>query len=224
MRCAPTSTWRSTRAGGSAAKLGGAAAVAAALAGGATQIDFGPGEASPVSARTAVVAGGLDRGEPLPFGTAIATRVVAVPEEGAAAARVRLTCPPGTRVAELLPAAPATVSHGMATVPGSSRTAIVRVAGDHAVRRATVRVLCKRPDAQGSLFAAPLPLAPQSVTTLCADRAYLLRSPGGPVSGSAFGSQPLAVVDRRGGWSKVRADSGESGWLRSQSLCVSRRR
>lgn len=210
-------------AGGLGLKAGGFAAAAALVAGGATQV-FGAGEPSPVSARSDVAA--LVRGEPIPVGTAVATRAIAVPAEGAAPTTARLTCPAATTVAELLPAQPRRLSHGLAasTVPGVSRTAVVRIAGDEAVRRATIRVLCKRPDARGSLLAAPVPLSATRTATTCADRTYLHRSPGGAVSASTFRSQPLVVLSRRGGWTQVRADSGETGWLRAQSLCVSSRR
>ena len=201
--------------GGLGLKAGGFAAAAALVAGGATQV-FGPGDPSPVSARSD--AASLVRGAPIPAGTAVATRVVAVPADGETA-QVRLQCPAGTAAAELLPSRPARLSHGMTSVPGTSRTASVRLAGDDRIGKATVRVLCKRPDARGSLLTAPVPFRATKVTTTCRDRTYLHRTPGGAVSASTFRSQPLTVLARDGGWARVRADSGETGWLDATRLC-----
>jgi RNA polymerase sigma factor (sigma-70 family) len=207
-------------AGGLGVKAGGLAAAAALVAGGATQV-FGPGDPSPVSADR--VSAALTRGAPIPAGTAVATRRFTVPAAGTSA-RLTVSCPAGTVAAELLPATPARLSHGMTTVPGTSRTAAVTVAGNDVGDTATIRVLCKRPDPMGSLLAQPSPYRARAATTICWDRAYLHRSPGGSVSASTFRGQPLKVLEAAGGWRRVRADSGETGWLRAQSLCASSRR
>ena len=208
-------------AGGAGLKAGGVAAAAALVAGGATQV-FGPGAPSPVSARSDVAT--LVRGAPVPAGTAVVTRRVVVPAAGETA-RLTLSCPEGTVAAELLPSRPSRLSHGMTTVPGTARSATVVLAGDDAVRRATVRVLCKRPGPAGSLLADPLPFTARAAArTTCAPRTYLRARPGGAVSASTFQGQPLVVLRADGGWRRVRADSGETGWLPAQSLCASRRR
>jgi RNA polymerase sigma factor (sigma-70 family) len=200
---------------GSSKPLAGATATLA-VAGGLGTTVLLPGDPAPVGASSAVVPGGaLVAGEPLPRGTAVVTSDVHAP------GTARLACPDGTVVAELLPAAPAAASHGFTagTVPGVARTATVRVA-DGAAGTVTVRVLCKRLSAAGSLLAAPVPFAgPSDAARICRGRAYLRDGPRGAVVGSTFRGQPLERVGSAGGWTLVRADDGARGWVRSRRLC-----
>jgi hypothetical protein len=126
-------------------------------------------------------------------------------------------------VADLLPARGAgSLGYAPATVPGASRRATVLVAAPGATaREVTVRVLCKRPGANGTLLAPGERAAAASSAraAVCRRRAYLRVSPGGRVSGSVFRSQPVRVTARRAGWARVAADDGGVGWVRRSVLC-----
>ncbi|MBI5104159.1 MAG: SH3 domain-containing protein [Solirubrobacterales bacterium] len=92
----------------------------------------------------------------------------------------------------------------------------------------TVRVLCRRPDARGSLVAADRAQvaspraggAGGAASRVCARRVTLRTGPGGPLIASAFAGQPVTVLERRGGWARVKTDLGHAGWLRAAALCA----
>jgi hypothetical protein len=139
---------------------------------------------------------------------------------------VRLACPAGTRVAGLLPSRGAGVSHGYAasTIVGSSTVA--RLVFEPTALRApasmTVGTVCKRPNAIGSILAAPVFFAATAqLNRVCARRAYLYETPSGLVVGTVFRGQPVTRVRRTANrrWWRIRTDAGVRGWVRSTALC-----
>jgi RNA polymerase sigma factor (sigma-70 family) len=206
-------------------KLAAAGAVSAALAGGALEFSeqvAGPGERAPFSVRSAIFTGGLVAGEHVPHGSAIVTRKLTLAPGAAHHPSVTLPCPAGTRVAGLTPnAGTARVGYGYApsTLIGTSTSARIvfearRIAAPAAV---TVGTLCKRPDASGSLLAAPAFAAAKRVHRICAARAYLFETPARFVVGTVFRGQPVVVKvhDRSRRWMRVVTDAGIRGWVRA---------
>jgi hypothetical protein len=146
-------------------------------------------------------------------------RTVTLSPGSADAPTVTLPCPAGTRVADLIGARGASASYAPGTVVGASRSAgvIVQPRPGSKVARAVVTVLCKRPDATGSIVAGPPRGSAASGVTLHVRvmRAELLRRPGGAAVGSVRLGQPVrAGGDPRDGWRKVTTDTGETGWVR----------
>jgi hypothetical protein len=102
---------------------------------------------------------------------------------------------------------------------GASRSARVIVAPrPGAAAAAVVTVLCKRPDASGSIVAGTPQGRAASGSTLHVKvtRAELFQRPGGAAVGSVRRGQPVrASGDSRDGWRKVTTDTGETGWVRA---------
>ncbi|WP_205698500.1 RNA polymerase sigma factor [Conexibacter sp. SYSU D00693] len=138
--------------GGAKAAAGTAAVVAAGTTLG-VQV-FAAGDPSPVALRSLALPGGaVAMAAPLPSGTAVVRHRV-VPREQ----RLDVACPPGLRVADLLPPEGGRVDAAYApgTRIGTDATATVLVAPHAGISRTTAEplvlgVLCKRPDAGGSI-------------------------------------------------------------------------
>ena len=181
----------------------------AALAGGVAGVQvLRAGDPVPVRVVSAALApGGLVAGEALPGGTAL------VSGRAERSGEVALECPSGTRVAALVPPERATAAMGFmpATVPGVDRIARVRVGA----AGTDVRVLCKAPDATGSVLFGALP----GRARVCARHAYLHASRGGGTIGSVRQGQPVRLLSREGGWREIRTDGGVRGWVRSPAVC-----
>ena len=78
-------------------------------------------------------------------------------------------------------------------------------------------VLCKRPDASGSIVAGKPQGRAASGTTLhvMVSRAELFQRPGGAAVGSVRLGQPVRTHGApRRGWRKVTTDTGATGWVR----------
>jgi RNA polymerase sigma factor (sigma-70 family) len=237
-------------AGGSALKIGlagkasaGKVAVGAAtatLAVGAAGLalpTLGPGDPAPATISSPALPGGhVGRGAPLPAGTAIVRRAVAVRAGAGAGAgapsAVVLRCPSGLRVADLL--APSdtllTATYGPLVVVGASRSARV-VLERHAVAhdmRTSVAVLCKRPSRGGSIVAgggAGAAVAGAPRPTLIRAAAFLYLKPSrGSVVGTVRREQPVTVVARTqgGSWLRVVTDTGQRGWVAARTVAHGR--
>jgi RNA polymerase sigma factor (sigma-70 family) len=207
-------------------KLAAAGAVSAALAGGALEFSeqvATPGERAPFTVHSAIFAAGTQAaGRAVPRDTAIVTRKLSLAAHTARHPAVALPCPAGMRVAGMTPGAGAHVGYGYSagTLVGVSAQARIvfertRLAAAEPV---TVGTLCKRPDAVGSLLAAPAFAAAKRVHRICADRAYLYETPDQYVVGTVFRNQPVVVKrhDRTGRWTRVVTDAGVKGWVRSK--------
>ena len=127
----------------------------------------------------------------------------------------------GTRVADLIGARGASASYARGTVVGVSRSAsvLVQPRPDSKVTSAVVTVLCKRPDASGSIVAGRSQGRAASGVALHVKvtRAELFERPGGAAVGSVRLGQPVRTSgERRDGWRKVTTDTGETGWVRAR--------
>jgi RNA polymerase sigma factor (sigma-70 family) len=211
-----------------AAKVATTAAMTAVVAGGAIGVAqvTSPGDPSPVTVHSAVFFGGvLYSGDKMPAGTAMVRKTVAL-TPGRAHPAVALQCPPAMRVAGLAPHRGADVGHGYApqTVVGSSSVARVRFEPRRLASAATITVgtVCKRPNAVGSVLAAPVFFAAGSrMNRICARRSYLYETPGGLVVGTVFRGQPVSRVRRTANrrWWRIRTDAGVRGWVRASAVC-----
>lgn len=211
-----------------AAKVATTAAVTAAVAGGAygaAQV-IGPGDPSPLTVRSAVFFGGvLYSGDKMPAGTTMVRKTVKL-RPGSVHPSVALQCPPDMKVAGLAPHRGADIGHGYApqTIVGSSSIARVmfeprRLAAGSSI---TVGTVCKRPNAVGSVLAAPVFFAAGSrMNRICARRSYLYETPGGLVVGTVFRGQPVTRLRRTANrrWWRIRTDAGVRGWVRSSAVC-----
>jgi RNA polymerase sigma factor (sigma-70 family) len=221
-------------AGGTTKTAAGAAgtlAAVGAVAVGGTLV-IGAGEPSPMRIESAAVPGGVVRaGSPLPEGTAIVTRDVAL---RGGRADVRLACPAGHVVVDLLPPDDAGTSavYDRVTVPGASGEALVRISGPPTRAEAGppargadvgVAVLCRRPDRTGAVvppdagraFAA----SGGTIGSVCVRHTLLRVAPHGRPRGSVVLGEPVTVLGRRGAWRHVRTQFGARGWLRADATC-----
>jgi RNA polymerase sigma factor (sigma-70 family) len=224
--------WSALGAGAAATtsvKVGATAAVTAAVAGGAFELAHSvalPGERAGVTVASAVLATPLQPESKVPAGTAVITQRATLAAGTTRHPSIELQCPEGMRVAGMTPPNGAKVGYGYAssTIVGFSKSARIvferrRLAADTGI---AVGTLCKRPDAAGSLLAAPVGLAAARRTQkVCASRAYLYETPGQFVVGTVFRSQPVVVRKRTrsGAWSRVLTDAGVTGWVRTKALC-----
>ena len=204
----------------SAATAAAGVAITAGAVGVGVQV-FGPGEPAPQSATSrALPSGELAKGGTVPAGTAMVRRTVTLAPGRADAPTVTLPCPAGTRVADLVGARGASASYARGTVVGVSAVATVLVQprpGSKAPS-AVVTVLCKRPDASGSIVAGkPQGRAASGITLhVKVRRAELFQRPGGAAVGSVRLGQPVRITGSgRLGWRKVTTDTGETGWVRT---------
>jgi len=211
---------------GAAVKAGvaataGIAAVGVVIAG--TQV-FGPGDPSPQVVRSpAVPRGVLAARQPIPAGTSIVRRRLVLPAGSTPLGAVRFSCPAPMRVADLLPVGggvPLRAAYARGTVVGASRSARVLLSAPARPAEATVTVaiLRRRPAAGGSIRAADQ-RSKAAPTARVAVRETLLRvRPGGAATGSVRLDQPVRVLRRSGGWSRVSTDAGRAGWVPSSAL------
>lgn len=195
----------------------GTTTTAAVVAGASLGVHtFAAGDPAPVGLRSrALPTGEIARSAPLPRGVAIVQRTAP-----ARARAVGLRCPPGMRVADLV--APrggrASVAYAPGVVVGSDRAA--RLELDPPPRRpVTVAVLCRRPDAAGSIVAAPTVRAARATHRVGAVRADLrVRRHGRALAGTVRRDQPVRVTAERPGWRRVVTDDGQTGWLPAGAL------
>jgi hypothetical protein len=137
---------------------------------------------------------------------------------------VRLHCPRGLRVADLLPArgTSLTLTYGAGTIIGASRAATI-VFEPLRLRRAQtayVAILCKRPAPDGSLLARRGPRAGR-LRWVTRDHVYVRTRAGGDVGGSVRRGQPVHVAGR-GSWVRIVTDGGLRGWVPSRVLSARR--
>lgn len=168
--------------------------------------------------------------DPVPSGTAVVTVRVRVPAGAPADGErrsVTLACPAGMKVAGMQdPEQRFPLSYGLSkqTIVGYSTRARIDFGRTVLPRAsdATVGLLCRRPDANGSIVADPrLPRAGERPGRVCADTAYLYRSPGRTFAGTAFRGQPLSIQhsSASGRWVRVVTDARTAGWIEAGALC-----
>jgi hypothetical protein len=190
---------------------------------------FTAGDPAPQQVDSRAVPGGtVQTGQPLPRGTAVVRGTVRLVPGADPVRTVELPCPPGLRTADLLPAAgaPVTATYAPGSTVGTDTVGRLVVTPRDTVTRETrvrVGILCKRPDRSGSIVADD----PSKATAALSGRAlavrvrsgYLHDSPNGPVVGSIRFGQPVrSQGEPRDGWTRIVTDTGERGWVRSDSL------
>jgi hypothetical protein len=216
-------------AGAKSAAIG--VAVAAAAAGGLLVLDrhtIDPGETSPL--RLVGVAPYLGRsvnvGDPLPSGVALAYAKVELPAgpiRGDTA--VALACPARSVVVGLATARELGFALSFDR-PVTQLTRAVRVRFSGAPLSTAVRtrvaLVCKRPDAAGSVVVNPRRLrAGERPKTVCATSSYVKHSPGLVVVGTVYSGEHVAARRRSasGAWTQITTESNLRGWLSSPDLC-----
>jgi RNA polymerase sigma factor (sigma-70 family) len=221
--------------GGKAAAAAGAAAVVIAATGGVLVLSSDtakPGDAAPFALKgiQALTGKPVTTADPVPSGTAVVTVRVRVPAGAPAAGErrsVTLACPSGMRVAGMQDPEqrfPLTYGLSHATIIGWSTGGRIDFGRTLLPRSydATVGLLCRRPDANGSIVANPrLPRAGERPGRVCADTEYLYRSPGQLFVGTVFRGQPLSIqrTSASGRWARVVTDARDAGWLKAAALC-----
>ena len=86
----------------------------------------------------------------------------------------------------------------------------------------TVGLLCRRPDARGSIASDARRTQPgEQAARVCAATAYLYREPGRLFTGTMFKGQPLSIArrSRSGAWARVITDTRNRGWVEVGALC-----
>lgn len=187
---------------------------------------FGPGDPAPLEVRSpAVQSGVLPSGEKLPAGTAVIRQELELAEGNVRDRSTTLRCPEGTRVADLLPpeGARLAVTYAPGTAVGESRDARIVFAPATLDRptRVTVFMLCKRPDAGGSLRAPGQSALERPTHRVVADEELVRAEPsaGAEVVGEVRRGEPVeAVGEARQGWLRVVTEAGARGWVRDDAL------
>ena len=215
---------------GVAVKTGAAAATGVAAVGAIGLVGlqvYSAGDPAPQALASPALVERVEAGGSIPRGAAVVEGTVKLAANTATHPDVSLPCPSGLRVADLLK------THGVAlgteyapgTVVGSSTTAHVRFERRSLPAPATAKVsiLCKVPDARGSVVAgdpATARAAGRGVTvSVKVPHAYLHVSPDGPVRGSVRLGQPLTLLgETRAGFVRVVTDQDVRGWVESSAL------
>jgi hypothetical protein len=222
-----------------AAKLGGVgaksaavgAAVVATAAGGLLILDrhtINPGETSPLrlTAVAPYLGGSVGVGDRLPAGVSLAYAKLELPAGPIPRnTAIALTCPTRSVVVGLASARELGVLMSFdRPVTKLTHAVRLRLSGpplNNAVRT-RVALVCKRPDAGGSLVAHPRhPRAGELAKTVCVTSSYLLHSPGLVVVGTVFSGEHVAARRRSasGTWTQITTETRLRGWMRSTDLC-----
>ena len=171
-----------------------------------------------------------DDGAVLPRGTALVSARVRVPAGAPPAQTTRsvtLACPAGMKVAGFAdPEQRFPMSYGLRkdTIFGYSTRGRI-VFGSAILPRdydVTVGLLCRKPDANGSIAVNPrLPQAGEHAGRVCDSSADVYRAPGRAFIGTVYKGQPLSIVrrDRSGEWALVISDMRTKGWMKVSALC-----
>jgi RNA polymerase sigma factor (sigma-70 family) len=223
--------------GGGGGKVAVAAAVAAvvAVSGGVVVLSSdtaGSGEAAPFELKgvKALVGRSVKTGESVPRGTAVVSARVRVPAgapPAGASRSVTLACPSGMKVAGFADKEqrfPLTYGLRDDTIFGYSTRGRI-VFGRAVLPRdydVTVGLLCRKPDANGSIAENPrLPQPGEQAGRVCDNSAYLYREPGRMFTATVFKSQPVSILrrDPSGEWALVISDMRNRGWIKISALC-----
>lgn len=220
--------------GGGKAAVGATAAVLAVAGAGLVILErdtVREGEPTPLRLLGAGNATGqrISLGEKLPKGVAITYAKLELPAgapERAGTRTLRLTCPGSMLAVGLaVPDRELGLPYDFTPPPdGRRRFVVVRFADDilAAPLRTRLGVVCKQPDADGSVVANPRRAgAGERAGRICTDSENVLRSPGKVYLGAVtFGDQ--VVVRRRsasGDWTEIITEFRLRGWVRTASLC-----
>jgi hypothetical protein len=210
-----------------AAVKAGALAATGAVAFGAVEV-YRSGDPAPQRLESPSLRAEVAAGQPIPGGSAVVRRAVTLSAGTSRFPVVTLSCPPAMRLVDLLPTTgPVTPAYLPGTTVGRSTVARIALRGGvlERPRRVVVSVLCKRPDAQGSVQADPsfagggrgarAASPARANAVVVAASAEILDAPGGAPIATALRGQPVRIEMTRDGWSRVVTDGGDRGWVRS---------
>lgn len=223
------------KVGGGGKLAAGAAAATLAVAGAGLVIlqedTVREGEPTPLRLLGAGAATGqrISLGEKLPPGTAITYAKVEIPAGAPRDPRsrtLRLTCPGAMRAVGLaVPDRELGLRYRFTPPPdGRHRYVLVRFADDilAAPLRTRLGIVCKQPDALGSVIANPRRArAGEEAGRICAEQENVLRSPGRTYQGSVGFGDRVVVLRRSdsGAWTRILTEFRLRGWVRSSALC-----
>jgi hypothetical protein len=221
--------------GGKAVAAAGAAAVVIAATGGVVVLSSdtaNTGDPAPFRIKGFVPLSGkpITTADPIPSNTAVVTARVRLPAGAPKPGErrsVTLSCPPGMKVAGFQnPEQRFPLSYGLTTDTIFGYSTRGRISFGRAILprayEATVGLLCRRPDAHGSIVDNPrLPQPGEQPGRLCATREHLYHAPGKVFVGTVDRGQPLSIQRRSasGKWVRVVTDARNAGWLRASGLC-----
>jgi hypothetical protein len=168
--------------------------------------------------------------DPVPSATGLVTARVRVPAGAPSDGErrsVTLACPAGMKVAGLQDPerrGPLSTQLSKGTIIGFSTRARIDFGRTILPRSydVTVGVLCRRPDANGSIVHNPrLPHPGEQPGRVCVSTEYLYHSPGRLFVGTVFRGQPLSITRRSasGRWARIITDARSEGWLKVGALC-----
>jgi RNA polymerase sigma factor (sigma-70 family) len=221
--------------GKAAVAAAGAAVIVIAATGGVIVLSSHtakPGDPAPFALKgiKPIAGKAVTTSDPLPSDTALVTARVRVPAAAPARGKrrsVTLACPAGMKVNDLqAPEQRIPLSYGLSkgTITGYSTRA--RIDFGRAVLphdyEVTVGIMCRRPDANGSMMVNPrLPRPGEQPGRVCVDREYVRHAPGRIFVGTVFRGEPLSIQRRSasGRWVLVVTDLGTKGWLPVGALC-----
>ena len=172
-------------------------------------------------------------GDPVPQGIVVVSARVGVPAGFPAAGQKRsvtLSCPTGMKLAGFAQPAQyvppkATTGIGIRdSIFGYSPSGKIQVdAGPEPVAfDLTTGILCRTPDANGSIAEHPRKLhRGERRGRICVDAEKLSRTPGLGFMTYVYRGEPMAIQRRNksGRWTRVATDFGQTGWVRTSALC-----
>jgi hypothetical protein len=172
-------------------------------------------------------------GDPVPPGIVVVSARVSVPAGTPAAGEKRsitLSCPTAmkfagyTQPAQYVPPKAVTSIGPRDAIPGYSASARIRIdpGAEPVAFEVNVGILCRTPDASGSIAEHPRKLRRgERRGRICVDAEKLSRMPGYGFEGYVHRGQPVAIQRRSksGAWTRIVSDYGQKGWIRTSALC-----
>ncbi len=173
-------------------------------------------------------------GEAVPDGIVVVSARVNVPAGFPAAGQKRsvtLSCPSAMRFASYTqppqytpPKAVGSIGTTRDTIPGYSSSGRIQfdAGADPVAFDISVGILCRTPDANGSIAEHPRKLhRGERRGRICVDAEKLSRTPGNGFMTYVHRGQPMAIQRRSASraWTRVATDFGQTGWVRTRALC-----
>jgi len=173
-------------------------------------------------------------GEAVPDGIVVVSARVNVPAGFPAAGQKRsvtLSCPSAMKFASYTqppqytpPKAVGAIGTARDTISGYSSSGRIQFdAGAEPVAfDVSVGILCRTPDANGSIAEHPRKLhRGERRGRICVDAEKLSRTPGLGFETYVHRGQPMAIQRRSASraWTRVATDFGQTGWVRTRALC-----
>jgi hypothetical protein len=195
----------------------------------------GPGDPAPFTLLGVRASDGsrVSAGDPVPQGMVVVSARVRVPAglpEAGQKRSVTLSCPTGmkfasyTQPAQYVPPKAVRSIGPRDAIPGYSTSAAIRIdpGAEPVAFDVSVGILCRTPDAHGSIAEHPRKLHKgERRGRVCVDAEKLSRTPGLGFETYVYRGQPVAIQRRSasGTWTRIVSDDGQKGWVRTGALC-----